>query len=74
MTDHNDSKSEVLFQKLGNTWYAFSEVQGEIIFSALPNGIDPTSQTMEFFEVIEDHMQKVAEKGPDFRPPLGQAA
>ncbi len=56
----NAFESEVLFQKLGNTWYAFSEVKDEVIFSALPEGVDPRSSKVELFEVLEDHMQKVA--------------
>ena len=32
-----DAKNQnVLFQKLGNTWYVFSEVDNEIIYSAMP--------------------------------------
>lgn len=56
----NAFESEVLFQKLGNTWYAFSEVQNEVIFSALPAGLDPRADKVELYEVIEEHMQKVA--------------
>jgi len=52
--------SEVLFQKLGNTWYVFSEVKGDMIYSALPNGMDPHSTKLELFEVIEEHMEKIS--------------
>ena len=52
--------SRVLFQKLGNTWYAFSEIQDEVIFSALPAGVDPRSAKVELYEVLEEHMRKVA--------------
>lgn len=52
--------SEVLFQKMGNTWYVFSEVQGELVYSALPYGMDPHTTQLELFEVIEEHMQKVS--------------
>jgi len=54
-------KNEVLFQKLGLTWYAFSEINGEIIYSALPQGIDPKSTKLELYQIIEDHMGKMAE-------------
>ena len=53
-------ESEVLFQKLGNTWYVFSEIESEIIYSALPEGMDPHSTRLELYEVIEEHMKKVA--------------
>lgn len=57
MNQANETK--VLFQKLGNTWYAFSEVENDVIFSALPEGIDPKSSKLELYEVIESHIQKV---------------
>jgi len=53
-------ESDVLFQKLGNTWYAFSEINNEIVYSALPEGIDPKSASLELFEIIEDHMVKIS--------------
>ena len=53
-------ESEVLFQKLGNVWYVFSEVDGECIYSALPQGMDPHSTKLELFEVIEEHLEQVA--------------
>lgn len=51
---------EVLFQKLGNTWYVFTETQNDIVYSALPEGMNPHTTKLELFEVIEDHMEKVA--------------
>lgn len=59
MTTRNQDH-EVLFQKLGNTWYVFSEIENDFVYSALPEGMDPRETKMELFEVIEDHMQKVA--------------
>jgi hypothetical protein len=53
-------ETEVLFQKLGNTWYCFSEINKNMVYSALPEGLDPYTTKMELFEVIEDHMNKVA--------------
>lgn len=52
---------EVLFQKLGNTWYIFTEVAGEMVYSALPEGMDPHSTNLELYEVIEEHMVQVAQ-------------
>jgi hypothetical protein len=54
------AQNEVLFQKLGNTWYVFSEINEELVYSALPEGMDPKTTKMELFEVIEDHMAKVS--------------
>ena len=56
----NNTTSEVLFQKLGNTWFVFSEVKGDMIYSALPEGMDPRTTKLEFFDVIEEHMEKVS--------------
>ena len=56
----SSQKNEVLFQKLGNTWYVFTEVKGDMVYSALPNGMDPHSTKLELFEVIEEHMKKVS--------------
>ena len=52
---------EVLFQKLGETWYVFTEVENDFIYSALPTGINPMETKLELFEVIEEHMEKVAD-------------
>lgn len=52
--------SEVLFQKMGNTWYVFTEVKGDMVYSALPYGMDPHTTNLELFEVIEEHMEKVS--------------
>ena len=52
--------SEVLFQKMGTTWYVFTEVKGDMVYSALPQGMDPHTTNLELFEVIEDHMTKVS--------------
>lgn len=60
--------SEVLFQKLGNTWYVFTEVESECVYSALPDGMDPRSTKMELFEVIEEHMKKVVKHAQKRKP------
>lgn len=52
--------SEVLFQKMGDTWYVFTEVNGDMVYSALPNGMNPHTTKLELFEVIEDHMSKIS--------------
>lgn len=54
--------AEVLFQKLGNTWYVFTEVGTEMVYSALPTGMDPRTTKLELYNVIEDHMKKVAKQ------------
>jgi hypothetical protein len=56
-------ESDVLFQKLGNTWYIFSEIENEIVYSALPHGMDPHSTKLELYTVIEDHLRRVAQGG-----------
>lgn len=54
-------ENEVLFQKLGNTWYVFTEVGQDFIYSALPDGMDPRTTKLELFEVIEEHMNRVSQ-------------
>lgn len=56
----NEITREVLFQKLGQTWYIFTEVDHEVVYSAMPEGMDPRSTKLELFDVIEDHIKKVA--------------
>ena len=51
---------DVLFQKIGNTWFIFSEVNNEVVYSVMPAGMDPKSTKLELFEIIEEHMTKVA--------------
>ena len=58
----SSSQSEVLFQKLGQTWYVFSEINNELVYSALPDGMDPRETKLELFHVIEEHMQKVSKQ------------
>ena len=53
-------EKEVLFQKLGETWYIFTEINEEVVYSCLPEGMDPYTTKLELYEVIEDHMEKVA--------------
>lgn len=53
--------TEILFQKLGKTWYTFSQIDSEVIYTALPDNVDPKSTTLEFYQVIEEHERKVKE-------------
>lgn len=51
---------DVLFQKIGNTWYIFSEVDNEVVYSVMPQGMDPKDTKLELYEIIEEHLTKVA--------------
>lgn len=55
-----DQVKDVLFQKIGNTWFIFSEVNNEVVYSVMPQGMDPKSTKLELFNIIEEHMSKVA--------------
>jgi len=55
-----DLVKDVLFQKIGNTWFIFSEVNNEVVYSVMPQGMDPKTTKLELFEIIEKHMAKVA--------------
>ena len=57
---NQSTERDVLFQKLGETWYAFTQVGEDFVYSALPEGINPKDTKIELFEVIEEHMDKVA--------------
>ena len=54
------SVKDVLFQKIGNTWFIFSEVNNEVVYSVMPQGMDPKETKLELYEIIEEHMAKVA--------------
>lgn len=56
-----NSQKEVLFQKMGNTWFVFTEVENDVVYSALPAGMDPRTTKLELYDIIEDHMAKVAD-------------
>ena len=60
-TNSNKPENEVLFQKVGNTWYVFTEINSEVYYSALPEGMEPHSTKLELYQVIEEHMKKVAQ-------------
>jgi hypothetical protein len=53
---NQESSTEILFQKLGNRWYAFAEGEQGPIFTALPEGLDPRSTEFEFFEILENEI------------------
>ncbi|MBT3236043.1 MAG: hypothetical protein HN353_08840 [Bdellovibrionales bacterium] len=60
--------NDILFQKMGATWYAFTEVDGEVIYAALPEGCDPHGQRMEFYQVLEGQLAeqvKSMRRSPD---------
>lgn len=55
-----NSVKDVLFQKIGNKWFIFSEVNNEVVYSVMPEGMDPKTTKLELYEIIEEHMTKVA--------------
>jgi hypothetical protein len=61
-TNKNDKNGvkDVLFQKIGNTWFIFSEINNEVIYSVMPHGMDPRTTKLELYQVIEDHLTRVA--------------
>lgn len=56
----SNKEAEVLFQKLGPVWYAFTEIDNELVYSCLPEGINPLETKLELFEIVEEHLQKVS--------------
>ena len=55
-----ENNKDVLFQKLGNTWYIFAEINDEVVYSTMPEGMDPYTTSLDLYEVIEDHMERVS--------------
>lgn len=53
-------ENEVLFQKLGETWFIFTEIRGDIVYSQLPQGMDPYNTKLELYEVIKEHLVRVS--------------
>ena len=50
----NDQKT-VLYQKLGQYWYAFSQIDGEVIFTKLPESFQPSkieTMNIQLYEVV----------------------
>ncbi|MBF0298805.1 MAG: hypothetical protein HQK51_08800 [Oligoflexia bacterium] len=51
----DQKECEVLYQKLGERWYVFSEDEdGEVIFSAIPTEIDPRKNKFKLYNIIEE--------------------
>lgn len=59
MKKNQTKEVDVLFQKLGATWFVFTQIEQEFIYSALPEGLDPRTTKLELYDVIEEHLQKV---------------
>jgi hypothetical protein len=58
--NYKNAVKDVLFQKIGNSWFIFSEVNNEIVYSVMPHGMDPKTTNLELYEIIEEHLTKVA--------------
>lgn len=56
----SNNHKDVLFQQVGNTWFIFTEQNGELIYSVMPEGMDPRTTKLELYEIIEEHMERVA--------------
>ena len=57
--DLHDYDADILFQKMGDRWYLFTQIGEDVIFSELPPGINPKSEDFELYEVLEEHVDKV---------------
>lgn len=55
-----DVSKDVLFQRIGNTWFVFTENNGEMVYSVMPEGMDPKTTKLELYQIIEEHLQRVA--------------
>jgi len=59
-TQDKTIETNVLYQKMGDTWYAFAEIDGEVLFRALPHGMNPKKTQIDFMQVIADQEEKKA--------------
>lgn len=59
-TNTKSAHKDVLFQRIGNTWFIFTEQNGEMIYSVMPEGMDPKTTKLELYQIIEEHMDRVA--------------
>ena len=59
MSDSKYHDADILFQKMGEKWYLFTQIGDDVIFSELPPGINPKSAKFELYEVLEEHVGKV---------------
>lgn len=60
MKNSTHIESEVLFQKMGNSWYVFAEIGGEVFFSPLPDGMDPKTDRVEIMHFVESKTRHTA--------------
>ena len=58
MSKKEESLREVLYQKLGDKWYAFSQIDGEIKYSPCPDNFDPWESQSEIYNVLEGEQLK----------------
>ncbi len=56
-----NQNQDVLFQKIGNRWYVFAEVDGETVFTPMPEDVDPKTTKLELYHIIEEHVQRMAD-------------
>ena len=40
----------------------FTEIAGDVVYSQLPEGMDPHTTKLELYDVIEDHMMRVSKQ------------
>lgn len=59
----------VLYQKLGNQWFIFSELDnGEVIYTALPKDFNPSNKRELVY--LRDEEKKSAKVAPHKNPPI----
>jgi hypothetical protein len=57
----SNSFSDILFQKMGTTWYAFAEIGGEVVYTALPEGCNPQQDELDIYHLIEEQLNEQAQ-------------
>ncbi len=73
MNTSKELSTSVLFQKLGSSWYAFAEINNEMVFAPLPQDVDPRTTKLELYHLFEEHVKNIA-KIQRKKSPLAPAA
>ena len=54
------NEKRVLFQRLGNYWYVFVDIDGsdrDVFYTRLPDNLDPKVDEYEIYQVLEEEMK-----------------
>jgi hypothetical protein len=50
-------ETQVMYQKLNGVWYAFCEIDNDILFAQLPHGWTP-GEPVDFYQLLDEEDRK----------------